>query len=185
MGVKTQCSKEDAEKLTRLYHKYKCTMHHEAYHVLYCNMEAEDAVQQAFLKISHYLDKIDESNPAMTCNFLKVVTRNVAIDMYHKRFYLGNDDDQISSMDESKIHHIISVQQLVVTKDNTERIIKAIMSLPEIYRDLLLLEKVYGFKREESIKLLNSNSETLKKRMLRAKKRLIQALAEEGYNAEE
>lgn len=183
--VYTQYSKEETKKFERLYHKYKYIMQYEAYNVLFDRDEAEDAVQQAFLKVSKCLDKIDENNPAMTCSFLKVVARNVAIDISRKNSHVSTEDDDTKLMDDARYRRRIGVQQLVITKDNAERILKAIMELPEIYRDILLLEKVYGFKREDSMRILNASEETLKKRLTRAKHRLLKALEEEGFNDED
>ena len=176
------CSNERAEKLERLYNKYRYVMQREAYNILFDSSEAEDAVQQSFLKISKCLDRIREDNPAMVCNFLKVVTRNVAKDIYKKKMYLNTDEDATEYIDDSKVHYENNVSTLVISKDSTERIMKAIMDLPEIYRDVLLIEKVHGFKREESIKILNSNYETLKKRLTRAKEKLFYVLKEEGLD---
>lgn len=168
--------------MERLYEKYKYVMQSEAFHILFDTMEAEDAVQQSFVKIAKCLDRIDESNPAMTCNFMKVVARNVAKDMYKKKLYLNSDEEASEWIDDSKIHRTTGVQQLVITKEATGVIMKAIMELPEIYRDVLLLEKVYGYTREESMRILNANYETVKKRLTRAKIKLAEALKKEGID---
>jgi len=177
-----QYSSEESAKLARLYEKYKYVMQHEAYHILFDMNDVEDAVQQAFYKISKCLDRIEEDNPAMTCNFLKVVTRNVAKDIYKKKIYLNTEDDMAEKVDDAKLHHTAGVSQIVISKDSTEKIIKAIMSLPDIYRDVLLVEKVYGYSREDSMKILNASYETLKKRLTRAKAKLLEALREEGFD---
>lgn len=174
-----QYSSEEAAKLARLYEKYRYAMQREAYHILYDTGEAEDAVQQAFVKIAVCLDRIQEDNPAMTCNFLKVVTRNIAKDMYKKKLYLNTEDDASELVDDALIHKTRGVSQMVISKDSTERIVKAILNLPDIYRDVLLLEKVYGIPREQSMKILNTNYETLKKRLTRAKAKLLEVLREE------
>ena len=174
-----QYSSEEADKLERLYNKYRYVMQREAYNILYDTGDAEDAVQQAFLKITKCLDRIQEDQPAMTCNFLKVVTRNVAKDMCKKKLYLNTEEDAANLIDDSKVHRSRGVATLVVSKDATERIVKAILSLPDIYRDVLLLEKVYGVSRERSMEILNANYETVKKRLTRAKAKLLEVLREE------
>ncbi|MBQ9314583.1 MAG: RNA polymerase sigma factor [Clostridia bacterium] len=177
-----QYSSEDAQKLSRLYDKYRYIMQREAYNILYDTGEAEDAVQQAFFKISKCLDRIQEDNPAMTCNFLKVVTRNVAKDIYKKKLYLNAEEDAAEFIDDSKVHITRGVSSMVISKDSTERIVKAILGLPDIYRDVLLLEKVYGYSRERTMKILNANYETVKKRLTRAKAKLLEVLREEGLD---
>lgn len=175
-------SSENAEKLARLYEKYRYAMLKEAYNILYDSIEAEDAVQQAFVKISKCLERISEDEPAMTCNFLKVVVRNIAKDIYKKKIYLNPEEDAGGLVADMKSKGTHGVSQLVISKDSTERIVKAILSLPDIYRDVLLLEKVYGYSREQSMEILNTNYETLKKRLTRAKVKLLEVLREEGLD---
>ena len=173
---------EDADKLERLYNKYRYIMQREAYYILNDTGEAEDAVQQSFVKIAKCLEKIQEDQPAMTCNFLKVVTRNVAKDMCKKKVYLNSEEDLAEKLEDAKTHRSKGVATLVISKDATERIMKAIMSLPEIYRDVLLLEKVHGISRERSMEILNANYETIKKRLTRAKAKLLEILREEDLS---
>lgn len=69
--------------------------------------------------------------------------------------------------------------KIVIDKETVNKVTKAIGDLPEIYRDVLLLEKVYGNTREEIAELLNISYETTKKRSLRARKMLAEALERE------
>ena len=75
----------DCAKLERIYEKYKNVMYKEAYSVLRDPHDSEDAVQQAILRIIRCIDRIREDEPGMTCNFLKIIVRNVAKDLYNKR----------------------------------------------------------------------------------------------------
>lgn len=174
--------KEKSAKLERLYYKYRLIMLSEAYNILFDSNEAEDAVQQAFLRISDFVEKIKEDDPAMTCNFLKVVTRNVAKDLYKKRTFVGTEEDIATKLEDNRPSRPAETSQIVIHKDSFNRIVDAIMNLPEIYRDVLLVEKVYGYSREDSMKILNENYETLKKRLTRAKIKLLEILKEEGLN---
>ena len=173
---------ENSDKLEKMYNKYKMIMLAEAYNILFDSSEAEDAVQQAFLKLTTCADKIRDDEPGMTCNFLKVVVRNVAKDLYRKRLYLNSEDDVVEKVMDKKRYRTTETSQVVVNKDSVNIIINAIMKLPDIYRDVLLIEKVYGYSREESMKILNVNYETIKKRLTRAKAKLIDALKEEGID---
>ena len=175
-------NKEDSDKLERMYKKYKMVMLSEAYNILYDSSEAEDAVQQAFLKLTACVDRIKDEEPGMTCNFLKVVVRNIARDLYRKRIYLNSEDDEVEKVADMKRYHNTETSQVVINKDAVKTIIDAIMGLPEIYRDVLMIEKIYGYSREESMKILNANYETIKKRLTRAKAKLIEALEKEGID---
>ena len=118
----------------------------------------------------------------MTCNFLKVVVRNIAKDMCRKRVYLNSEEDYASVVEDKAPGKVTETSQIVIQNESYERIMKAIMSLPEIYRDVILIEKVYGYSREDSMILLNANYETLKKRLTRARGKLLEILKEEGLD---
>ena len=47
--------------------------------------DAEDAVQQAFLRVMNHLDDIDENDEPRTRAYLSIVTQNIAIDIYRKK----------------------------------------------------------------------------------------------------
>lgn len=172
--------KDNLSKLERIYEKYRVIMYREAYNILHDANDAEDAMQQSFLKLIKYLDKIKEEEVGMTCNFLKIVVRNISIDIYKKRLYLNTKEDAIDMVDDFTTGRTNEVSDLVIDKESVRIISDEIKRLPEIYRDVLLLEKVYGYSREETIRILGSNYETLKKRLTRAKTKLLDALRKEG-----
>ena len=55
-----QYDDERAAKAERLYNKYEKVLLGEAYSILRDNGDAEDAVQQVFIKIRFCIDKIKE-----------------------------------------------------------------------------------------------------------------------------
>ncbi len=71
-----------------------------------------------------------------------------------------------------------NLDEIVISGDNVQRIIKAIKELKPIYRDVLLLNKVYGYSVEEIVEMLGINKETVKKRISRARNFLLKALKE-------
>ena len=73
----------------------------------------------------------------------------------------------------------MEVADIVISKETVNRIAEEIEKLPEKYRDVLILEKVFGYSREDTMKLLGANYEAIKKRMTRAKKKLLEALRRE------
>lgn len=170
---------ENETKLERIYEKYKNIMYREAYTILHDSHDAEDALQQAFLKLMPCIDRVREDEPGMTCNFLKMVIRNVAKDLYNKRIYLNNTEDTIDIIEDDVTDVGMEVADIVISKETVSRIAQEIENLPEKYRDVLILEKVFGYSREETMVLLNQNYEALKKRMTRAKKKLLEALRKE------
>ena len=69
--------------------------------------------------------------------------------------------------------------KVIIDKETVNRVAECIDKLPPIYRDVILLEKLHHNTKEEIAKLLNINYETVRKRSLRARKMLIEALEKE------
>ena len=173
---------KDLSKIERIYEKYKNIMYKEAFAILHDPHDAEDAVQHAFIRIIRCIDRIREDEPGMTCNFLKIIVRNVSKDLYNKRIYLNSAEDTIEILEDNMTDKGMEVTDIVISKETVARIANEIENLPEKYRDVLLLEKVFGYSREETMKLLDQNYEALKKRMTRAKKKLLEALRKEDLD---
>lgn len=180
--VKTDENADDMSVLEFLYTKYKRLMMREALLILRNKDDAEDAVQLACLKMLPHLKEINFKESGMICNFIKIVVRNAAIDTYRKKIYLNTKEDFIDSLSEHKLDEYGSISDLVIEKESIKRIDEAINKLPDKYREIILLEKVMCYSREDTMKMLGESYETLKKRMTRAKSKLLEILKEEGLN---
>ncbi len=171
---------DNSRKIELMYQKYKKLMYKEAYSILKDSGIAEDAVHQLFIKIMKSIDKINLENDSRTRSFLVIICRNTAIDLYKKRLYLNRnsnslDFDLSDDEDDGPIDYV-EPSKVVIDKETINKIADEIGKLPEIYRDVILLEKLYGNTKEEIAELLGISYETVKKRSLRARKRLADAL---------
>lgn len=182
MFKRNKDAENNSDKIEKLYDKYKSLMYKEAYRILNDNGLAEDAVHQSFIKVMKNLDKINMKDETRTRGFLVIICRNTAIDIYKKRLYLNQNsnslDFELDEDDDAPIDYV-EPSKIIVDKETVNRIADAIGKLPEIYRDVLLLEKLHGNTKEEIAELLGVNYETVKKRSLRARKMLVDALEKE------
>ena len=175
-------SKCDLEKLESLYKVYSKSMYNAAYSVLCNHHDTEDVLQQSFIKLIPYVSKIQEKEKGMTCNFLKIVARNTAVDYQKKRTYLNNREDYIDNIVDDSHFFTSSPDDIIVAKESFKRISDEINKLPEIYRQIIISERIFGISREESEGIFNANYNTLKKRLTRGKEKLLEALKKEGLN---
>lgn len=182
MNVINTNEKINSLKLERLYLDYRSLMYKEAKKILHNQYDAEDAVQSAFVKLTNCADRITDEMPAMTYNFMKVVARNVALDIHKKKLYLNKYENTYENVEQELADVNQELSDIVIDKCSVERIIEQIKKLPDNYRDLIILEKVYGYTREETMALFGVNYETVKKRMTRAKTKLLEALKKEDLN---
>lgn len=169
-------------KLEKLYLEYRSMMYREANKILHNQFDSEDAVQTAFVKLTKCADRITDEIPIMTHTFMKIVVRNVAIDIHRKRLYLNKYESAYENLNEELADVDQDLADIVIDIYSVEKIIEQIKNLPENYRDVILLEKVYGYTREETMVLFNANYETVKKRMTRAKTKLLEVLKREDLN---
>ena len=171
----------DADKIAKLYDKYSKLMRVEAYKIIKDYALAEDAVHQSFIKVMKNLNKIEHGNEAKTRNFLVIICRNTAIDIYNNRLYLNKSPDVID-YDETEDDNVIDYKEpakVLIDKENIEKLAEIIGKLPPIYRDVILLEKLHNYTKEEIAELLGISYEAVRKRSLRARKMLVEALEKE------
>ena len=71
----------DREKFAYLYQNYQSYMYQVAFSLLFNSTLAEDAVQEAFLKLIHYLDSVDEEDTHRTKGYIKAIVQTTALHM--------------------------------------------------------------------------------------------------------
>jgi len=177
MAITTE---QERSKIERLYLNYSNLMYSEAYKILNDRHLAEDAVQQSFLKLINNLHKIEEEDRPRTRSFLVIICVNVAKSIYTKKLRLNNQSDDIDDLDSKLEDSENDPLNILIDKDSVERIVAAIETLDPIYRDVLLMKRTYKFSREEIADAMDISLETVKKRLLRARKLLAKVLEKEG-----
>ncbi len=163
----------NCKKVELLYNKYKFFMYNQAYSILNDNYLAEDAVHQSFIKIIRNISKIEEIDSVKTKNFLAVICRNVAIDLYNEKKKKFVSIENIEILEDRRLEF---PNEIIISNENVRRIKKAINSLPIIYKDVLILERLYGYTEKEVAKLLDISVEAAYKRSIRARKILLKIL---------
>lgn len=73
------------ETFTEIYNTYKQPMYYEANLILNDKELSKDAVHEAFIKILHNLDKIDDIHCPKTKAFVTIIVRRISINIYNKR----------------------------------------------------------------------------------------------------
>lgn len=166
-------------KLEQMYYEYRVLMYKIAFEILGDKALAEDAVSESFVRIINNLHKIDEIKCPQTRNFLVIICRNVAIDIYnsHKPIKYAQELDENTVNEKEEFSNPLDI---VVSKENVEKIARAIEELDPIYRDVLILKRVYGMSRGEIADKMGVSVETVKKRLTRATAKLKEILVKEG-----
>lgn len=126
-------------------------------------MEAEDAVQEIFIKLWNLGKKLDEYK---NVNALAItMTKNHCIDQIRKKKITNdnNSDDYPQTVNSSPY-------DLLENRESGEILDTIIAGLPEIYREVIKLKEIEDLSYEEIAARTNQNINTLRVNLSRARK---------------
>ena len=124
------------------------------------------------MKILKNANKIDNINSNRTKRLVITITKNCAIDIYRKqkkRWNMEVEMDTIVNFEKNDVYTI----------ENDENFL-AIESLPDIYKEVLILKYSSEFSYTEIAEILEISEVNVRKRISRAQKLLKQRLDERG-----
>lgn len=156
----------DRPKLERLYLEYRSVMFCAANEILHNEHEAEDAVQQVFMKIAENLDKVPDELSNKTKAFVVTIAENTAIDRYRKLKRHGDCE--------------LCEEACGIEANSADELVSCILKLPARYRQFILLKYYHGYSTREIARLLGMSSAAASKTAQRAKQRLEQLCREAG-----
>lgn len=160
-------SEEDRSRFTKLYMQYREMMFYTALQILRNDMDAEDAVHQSFLAILKHFSKIRDLNLPETRAYVIVVTKRKAIDILRAESKLED-----TGMD-------VPDKNYQFFEKNDIGVADAMQSLPERYREVLLLRYLHGYSAAELASLWGIKKGSVYTIMWRAKKALAKRLEED------
>ena len=166
---------EEKSKFEALYKEYRNTMYNHAYGILKDNYLAEDAVQNAFLKLIKSLEKVNEIKCKETRNYLVILIRGAAIDIY-------NQNKKIVPMDELDDTDTLDLPELIENRLERERVFEIISNMDEKYSDILMMKLFYDCSNDEISQLLKIKPDHVSIRFFRAKAKLKKLIMEEYEN---
>jgi RNA polymerase sigma factor (sigma-70 family) len=150
-----------------------------AYHLTYNQEDADDLVQETYLKAYRFIDKYDEGTNAKA--WLFKILKNAYINEYRKRVkqpikvdyeeitaYHDTDDDRISGYSDLREEIFLHMMGDEVTS--------AINSLPLDFRTVILLCDIEGFTYEEIASIIDVPIGTVRSRLFRARNLLKEKL---------
>jgi RNA polymerase sigma-70 factor (ECF subfamily) len=148
-------------------------MLNRAYEIVKERQLAEDAVHNAFLKIINNLPKIYDADSNETKWYVIVIVTNEAKKIYNK-------ENKILKAELTDMESDFNLEAIVEDKNIVEKVKKEIGLLPEIYRDTMSLKYYNDLSNKEISSVLSIPISTVKKRLQRGRKILIQKLGEKN-----
>lgn len=159
----------DNQEFSQLVMPYSRKLFAVAYHFLQRGDEAEDVVQDIFVKLWQMRDKLppnDQLEP-----FMLVMTKNLCIDRLRSRQltleYDDNHDDEDSgspdeAFEDDRLEH----------KDRLRIVLKLIKELPPDQAKVLKLKVFDELENEQIARLLNIKEDNVRQLLSRGRKRL-------------
>jgi RNA polymerase sigma-70 factor (ECF subfamily) len=170
---------DSTEMITALVAEYSATLYRVAYSVMRNSAEAEDAVQEAFLRVLKNRDKLGEIRDLRV--WLVRITWNVVLDRKRRGKTRPENDDVadfvriLPSTDRCADEELISSQEHA-------RILSLIDRLPAKERQALLLSAVEELTTAEIAAALNTTESSVRSRIFRARRELSALLEREGVS---
>ena len=159
-----------------------------AYHLTYNQDDADDLVQETYMKAYRFIDKYEQGTNAKA--WLFKILKNAYINEYRKKVrqpikvdfedivtYHDTDDDRISGYSD--------LRQEIFENMMGDEVTTAINSLPLDFRTVILLCDIEGFTYEEIASIIDVPIGTVRSRLFRARNLLKEKLddyaREQGY----
>jgi len=157
------------ETFTEIYNTYKQPMYYEANLILNDKELSKDAVHEAFIKILHNLDKIDDIHCPKTKAFVTIIVRRISINIYNKR-------KRESIMDTNDLENEMNFSPSLLDQlDCFNSNLLLFNQLQPNDQEIIILKYIYGFSISEISPMLEISEEALYKRFQRCKNKLRKA----------
>jgi len=168
-----------------LINKYRGSVYNLVYRMIENRQEAEDIVQETFIKAFNALKTFNEEFAFSTWLF-KIATNN-CIDTLRKRklqTYSLDTPVQTKNGEVSRdfADDRYSPEKSTISTESTSIILEAVEALPQKYQHVINMRHREDKSYEEISEILNIPIGTVKARIFRARELLKKKLKERGYN---
>ena len=170
--------KKDKLQLERLYYAYRADMFQTAFALLEDKGLSEEAIHTSFERIIKSGIIIDESDAKKVKSLLKVICRNVAIDILRKM------EREAPMYDNIPDQRYGDVADIIINKENLSGLLDCINSLKPIYRDVMMLKFYHGYENRNVARILGITEENVRKRIERGRRELKIMLEKEAEKNE-
>ena len=163
---------EEKRKFLILYEQYRYLMLKVAVDILHDYQLAEDAVQEAFVRVAKHMEQIGQPQETATKRYLITITKHAAIDLYRKRNRLYHREIYIDELPEGE-------EPLAYMAPEEEYgVLNILKNLPPKYRDIFLLKYSAHLENAEIARICNIREGTVRQRLARGKRLIENELRE-------
>lgn len=167
----------EQEVLRQLYINYEQKMYQVAFAVLGQEQQAEDAVQDAFVKVTKYLKKIKDVESDKTRRLLIRIIKTTAIDQYRKN---QRDVERLTTEEALAGGKVVSIDEILQAEDR-QMIRRLLQKVPRDYLEIIKLRCYFEVSNKEAAQILEISEDAAAKRLERARKYVQEKMGDEKY----
>lgn len=169
---------EEKSKFTQLYDRYRGLMFYVAREILKDEGLAEDAVQEAFIRLAKHLKKINDIECNKTKHFIVIIVESASKDIWRRE-----KRQAAVSWEEIEGSLYFPAKERVEELSGLTDVERAILELPLTYRQIFVMKYVWGYSNKEIGEVLGIRQGALRQRIARGKSLLQEILDEMEVDA--
>jgi RNA polymerase sigma-70 factor (ECF subfamily) len=166
--------------IAALVDEYAGTLYRVAYSVLRNTADAEDAVQETYLRVLRHRDSLGEIRDPRV--WLVRIVWNVVLDR-KRRAKTRPETDDIADLARLLPASGLSAEERVASAQHHERVLRAVEKLPAKEQRVLILSAFEELSSVEIAQVLGTTESTIRSRLFRARKLLSGILSPAQGNA--
>lgn len=168
-------------ELSEFYDENKGRLYSIAFEHLHNRQDAEDAIQETFLKIADKPEKFFAIPIQVRVKYVYIIVRNVSIEMFNnKNKVLIEELDEQNPYDQNSI----SLEDNVIGELSKDELKSFIKTLSPLQRDVLTLRCLTGLSTSDTAELLNISVPAVKERLRLARKAIYEFVINGGKQNE-
>jgi RNA polymerase sigma-70 factor (ECF subfamily) len=162
-----------------IYRQHYKFLFNICYRIIGNKMDAENVMQECFMKIFDNLNKLKDKNKFIA--WIKSIAVNKSIDFVRKKKIVFEDiDENIEEIDEYETLMPYASNEEMNENITVERICKAIQELPDGYRTILSLHLFEDYSFDEIAKMLKIKQVSVRTQYSRGRKKVLEKLRDEN-----
>ena len=153
------------EVFTLAVQRYSDTVYRTAVHNCRCTADAEDVVQEAFIKLWYIREKLDAYHSVEA--LAMQVTKNLSLDKIKLRKPQGSELESVTLISEA-----VSPDEQLEQKDAAECIRRLIAQLPTLQQTIIRMKDIEGYELAEIAEITATPVENVRVNLSRARKKI-------------
>ena len=169
-------TEEEKDLVIDLYNTYKQLLFNVSMSILHNTADAEDAVQETFVRIIRNLSKISGANDNRSKAYIFVVARNICYDIIQKKQKVVFIEDESELQDINAVDNTATLTDVLTVQSNIKNLSPLLKNVSTLYfAEEFTVEQISG--------MLDISTESVYKAISRARKILLEKQGD-GLNDE-